>query len=391
MRVCLDARGIKRTMTGHGRYERELIRAIARIDRDNEYIVVLNNRLRERVIDQENFLEVRLPGRQTSLTNLAFGAKRIERIDWDVFHSLHQFLPRAIRGRTVVTLHDLFRIEHPNLIHSGILKRAYTRGVQVRDLLSIPYALRRADHVISISQYTADRANQRFGIDPRHMTVVPHGVAERFLIAGSTLREGRQIADPPFFLMLGDSTRHKNVHGAIEALAILGDRRPELELHVVGNGSEYGRLRRMGETFGVGNRVKLFSQVSDDEVIRLMQTAVGFVFPSLLEGFGLPILEAQAVGCPVIVSNIGAPAEVAGEAAIHVDPYDATHIADAMDRLHTDRDFNRTLGALGREHALEYTWTRAAVATIDVYKRVMGTTSTRPEPVRQPAMAFANS
>ena len=255
-------------MAGHSRYERELVRALAEVDRANEYVVVLRNTCRTRVVEQAHFTEVRLPGSQAGLRNLLFGAGRIGAIKADIFHSLHQFLPRGIRGRTVVTLHDLFRIEHPELIHSGWVKRLGTRFVQARDSIAIPYSLRRADHTISVSHCSAVRAQQRLNIDPSRMTVIPHGVSDSFLTAGGSANGDAPATDPPNFLMVGDSTRHKNVSGAIDALGLLAQRLPDVHLWAVGAGSEYSRLTRQAAALHLAGRVRLVPQVPDDELIR---------------------------------------------------------------------------------------------------------------------------
>jgi glycosyltransferase involved in cell wall biosynthesis len=372
MRVCLDARCVGPVRTGHGRYESELIRALAGIDKDNEYIVIRRKGHPGTVVDQANFTEVRLPGNQPSLRNLSMGAWRIGRLQADIYHSLHQFLPFGISRRAVATLHDLFRIEHPELIHSGLLARTATRAIQVRDTIAIPSSLRRADHVISVSRYSADRAEDRLKIDPDRITVIPHGVNDQFLNASvSSTPETGEADSEPYFVMVGDSTRHKNVHGAIDALGLLANRFPDVTLRVIGNGSEYRRLSGQISKLGLDGRVHLMNQVSDDEMIQTLRGAVALVFPSLLEGFGIPILEAQAVGCPVIASNNGAPAEVAGDVALLVDPTDSQDIASAMERLYCDSELRNTLSAKGRTRASEMTWQRAAVETIDVYEKVM--------------------
>jgi glycosyltransferase involved in cell wall biosynthesis len=371
MRVCIDARGLKTRVTGRGRYELELVRALAEIDSKNEYVVLLNNGYQGTVVEQANFIETRIPGRQTSPGSLLFGARRVAEVGADIFHSLHQYLPRGIAGRTVVTLHDLFRIEHPELIHSGWAKRIYTRGVQVRDLMAIPYALRRADHVISVSGYSAVRAQERFGIDPARMSVIHHGVNGRFALAAEAGLAVSDDASPPFFLMVGDSTRHKNVGRVIGAMALLADKLPDVRLRVIGNGAEYARLGREARRLGVNDRVELLSQVPDDELIASMLGAEALVFPSLLEGFGMPIIEAQAAGCPVIASNCGAPAEVAGDAALLVDPLDTADIAAAMERMHADRALRDSMRSMGRARTEAFTWRAAAEKTIAVYEKCM--------------------
>ncbi len=373
MRICIDARGIKSLADGHGRYERELVLALAEIDSDNDYILLLNEKFEGTLVGQPNFRQIRRPGRHDSISNLRNGASFIDRLGVDLFHSLHQFLPFDIRTPSVVTLHDVFRLDRPGLVRSGAVGRFITWLEELRDSRAIPYALDRAEHIISISKASLDRAHDLTGVDTSKATVIPHGVDPRLLSAprggDNGDGNGRKSGARPYFLMLGNSNRHKNVDGAIAAMGRLMDH-PDVELRVVGRGAEYWRLWAVGTRHGVSSRVRLKGPVPEGELTDLYQNATALVFPSLMEGFGLPILEAQALGCPVIASNTGSPAEVAGEAAVLVDPNDPESIADGMRVLLTEPERRAELAQLGRVRARRFTWKRAAQATLEVYRSV---------------------
>lgn len=385
MRVCLDARCVRHTVTGLGRYARHLIEALAAIDRTNEYLVVLDPNYKGSLVRQANFSEVRLPGRPDTLGNFIGGARHIGRLNADIYHSLHHFLPLGIKGRAMLTLHDLIWIENPDLAYQSAVRG---RVIQAYAKVTMSYSLRRADHVISISEYTARRAIAHMKLDASRITVVPHGVSKRFFrsadalpLASGTDAHTNSQSSPPYFLVLGHSKPNKNVGRVIGAFALLAQRLPDVQLRVVGRGEGYDRLRTQVASLGLTERVVFQKGIPDEDLLTLFRRAVALVFPSLVEGFGLPILEAQAIGCPVVTSDRGVLPETAGDAALLVDPLDSWGIARAMERLHNDHDLRASLIERGQARAAKFTWESAAARTREVYRRLMG------EPVSSPAVA----
>jgi glycosyltransferase involved in cell wall biosynthesis len=293
----------------------------------------------------------------------------------DVYHSLHHFLPLGMRGRVVLTLHDLMQIEHPDITFprrwQGYLVKAYAQ-------VTIKYALRRADQVIAISQFTAGRAESLFGIPRAGMTIIPHGVEERFFRVGPGKDPGDDRWDtsagptpPRFFLVVGHSKPHKNVARVIGALALIAQRYGNVRLRLVGRGDGYDQLREQARSLGLSGKVDFLRVVPETMLLSLYRRAVALVMPSLVEGFGLPVLEAQAAGCPVIVSTRGALAETAGDAALLVEPTDTWDIARAMETLLRDEALRSDLVERGRARAAQFTWTRTAERTREVYDRAM--------------------
>jgi glycosyltransferase involved in cell wall biosynthesis len=215
------------------------------------------------------------------------------------------------------------------------------------------------------------------------MTVIPHGVEDRFLRAGGREEESEApairlpkgpfagVKRRPFFLVVGHSKPHKNCARVVGALALLAERLPEVEVRFVGRGEGYDQLRAQAATLGLGSRVHLLRNAPDEGLLALYREAIALVMPSLVEGFGLPVLEAQAVGCPVITSNRGALAETAGDAALLVDPLDSWNIAAAMERVYRDRELRASLVERGRIRAEEFTWEKTAARTRAVYDLLM--------------------
>lgn len=389
MRICLDARRISHVAEGHGRYEEQLVRGLATIDRENDYIVVLNTRYRDPVVEQANFSRIHLPEHVRIFETLLVGAPGINRLGADIYHSLNYHLPRGIQARTVITLHDLFPYEYSLVPRSENVKTYVRRRLShTITRVAMRQTAARADHIISVSHHTAVLANTFLRTGFSRITVIGHGVVDRFLHPETVELPNGTPRDLPYFLVLGNSSWNKNVRRVIHAMARLKTRLPEARLLVIGRGDEYASLRAYARRLGVEDRVRLMAQVTDDDLVHTVRRAIALVFPSLAEGFGIPIVEAQALGCPVITSDRGAPFETAGDAALFADPYDSGEIADAMVRLYQDPRLRASLAEKGRIRARQMTWQRAAQKTLEVYEKVMKRAARRGTPTEgSPASA----
>jgi alpha-1,3-rhamnosyl/mannosyltransferase len=373
-------------VTGLGRYAEQLIRGLASIDHTTEYVIILDPAYKNEVVSQANFTDVRIKGRPDTLGNFLFGARQIAGIGADIYHSLHHFLPIGIRGKCMLTLHDLIWIEHPELSYA---KQWQGRVIRSYASVSMKYALNRADHTISISEYTAERARLRMNLDGSRITVIPHGVDERFHRAGRNTTGPAATSESPFFLAVGNSKPNKNIGRVVGALALLSERLPEIHLRIVGRGEGYAELRRQVSSLGLNHRVDFLGNIPDDELLDMLRRATALVFPSLVEGFGLPVLEAQAAGCPVITSNCGVLTETAGRAAVLVDPLDSWDIARGMEILYKDRALRLDMIARGLDRAAGFTWQSTAEKTRRVYELLLEQGSAEGAPCRQPAVAGA--
>jgi len=215
------------------------------------------------------------------------------------------------------------------------------------------------------------------------MSVIPHGVDERFHRAARRRACGFATTEAPFFLVVGNSKPNKNVARIVGAMALLVQRIPEVKLRIVGRGEGYRELRSQVDSLGLTQKVDFYGNVPDEELLNALQRAVALVFPSLVEGFGMPVLEAQAVGCPVITSDRGVLPETAGDAALFVNPYDAWDIARAMETLYRDLPLRESLVRKGRERAARFTWEETARKTRHVYDLVIRRALPEFHPVRQ--------
>jgi glycosyltransferase involved in cell wall biosynthesis len=270
------------------------------------------------------------------------GPLRVRMRSADVVHYPLTIRLPNVAAPSVVTLHDLQHLDLPALFSRA--ERAFRAFFWHR-------SVRGAQLVVCPSAFVGERASSLLGIDPRRLRVVPHGIDHQRFAPGSEERE-------PFLLYPARRWQHKNHARLFEAFALLRAERPELRLVLTGGGHK--------GTAPAGVDVR--GHVSLDELVSLYRRAAALVFPSRYEGFGQPVLEAMACGCPVACSAVPALAEVAGDAARTFSPDDPDAIAAAVqDVLANPDDYRRR----GFERAGSFTWERAAAQYEDVYRELL--------------------
>jgi glycosyltransferase involved in cell wall biosynthesis len=299
-------------------------------------------------------------GEQTLLPRLA------AREHVDLVHSLASTAPAWGRFRRVVTVHDLIYARFPEA-HAGIREH----GMKVL----VPLGARRSDRVIADSASTRADLIELLGVSSERVDVVPLGVGavqrEQPLSAHDT-RARFELGSRQVLLSLSAKRPHKNLAALIDALVeIPSERRPLLVLAGYPTWHEQ-ELRTRAIDAGVADDVRFVGWVSAEEIEGLWAIAEAFVFPSLYEGFGLPVLEAMARGVPVACSNASSLPEVAGEAALLFDPHDRRAISDAIVRILSSPEEAGRLRALGRQRARLFSWERTARLTLESYARATG-------------------
>jgi glycosyltransferase involved in cell wall biosynthesis len=277
-----------------------------------------------------------------------------------LFHGMDGFLPFALRrrDRCVVTVHDLGWQAHPEL---------YNRRVRLMYQMLFPWAARRADRFIAVSRYTADDLVRRAGVPVSRIDVVHHGLDPAFV---ATAAHGATGDEPPYVLAVGGVSPRKNTRRLIEAFTRWrgrGGQRARYRLLITGTSLDPEFLAP-GASLPAG--VTLLGFVDKAELPRLYSGAAAFLYPGIYEGFGLPILEAMACGAPVVTSTTGAAPEIAGDAALLVDPFDVAAIEAGLERVTIPEERQR-LTALGLERARRFSWDAAAAATIEVYRSLV--------------------
>ncbi len=284
----------------------------------------------------------------------------------DLMHSLASTAPLWGRFRRVVTVHDLIYARFPEA-HAGIRDKGM--GVLV------PQAVRRSHRVIADSISTRDDLVELLSVPPEDIDVVPLGLGQvrrTVPLAEREVRARFDLGERHVLLSLSAKRPHKNLLALIGALALLpADTRPLLV--IPGYPTEHeAQLRERAAVAGVAGEVRFLSWISPEELEGLWALAEMLVFPSLYEGFGLPVLEAMARGVPVACSNASSLPEVAGEAALLFDPHDEAAIAGSLRALLEDQALRERLRAKGLAQVERFTWERTARATLRSYERALG-------------------
>jgi len=272
-----------------------------------------------------------------------------------LFHGMVGFLPYSLRSqdRAVVTVHDLGWQAHPEL---------YSRRLRLMYGSLFPWAVRRADKFIAVSRYTADDLRQRMRVPASKIVVIYHGLDPSFIAPVPA----RQAIESPYVLAVGGVSPRKNTRRLIAAFSqwrSQGGHRAAYRLLITGTSLDTDFIQNGSLPEGVS----LLGYVDQADLPGLYAGAAAFLYPGIYEGFGLPIIEAMAAGTPVVTSETGAAPEIAGGAAVLVDPFDVGSISKGLDRATTPSEAQQ-LREQGRARVGEFQWAAAAEATLELYR-----------------------
>jgi len=356
MLIGIDAsRAARRERTGTENYAYHLIRSLLARNTAHQFRLYFSKPPPAGLFDSR--AEARVIRVPRFWTHLGLGPEMLRRPPALLFVPAH-VLPLAHPPHSVVTIHDLGHHYFPEA-HT-VAQRRYLEW-------STRFAVRHAARLIAVSQATKDDLLKLYGAEARKVTVVHHGVDNE---PGSPSQPASHVTEPlaarlslppRYIIAIGTVQPRKNYARLIAAYASLGLARDEMALLIMGKpGWHYAEIEAQAAQAGV----ILAGHVSDEDKAALLAGA--YALPSLYEGFGMPILEAQAAGVPVISSSTSSCPEVAGEGALLVDPLDTQAIAQALRRLLTDEALRRDLIAKGFANAAKFSWARCARETLAV-------------------------
>lgn len=366
MLIAIDASTIS-TQGGPRTYVLGLITALLSIDRENEYIVFYNDpahvgrfpAAREVVLNGKSPL-ARL-WREHILLPLACRREGV-----DLLHCPKSAVPYFSPCPTVVTLHDLIPIRHPETEKAAA--RIYWR-------IQIPVAARRSSFVITDSEHARGEILEDFNLPPEKVAAVMLGfdplmTGERNIDKTETVR-ARYGLPENYILYVGTIQPRKNIISLIEAYNLLRQRREVApKLVIVGRkGWLYDSLFERIKALGLSDEIIFTGFVPDEELPSIYDGAIIFAYLSLFEGFGLPPLEAMACGVPVIASNTTSIPEVVGDAALTVTPTDINSIVNAMETILESPELAERLKTKGLERVKLFSWEKCAQETLDIYKK----------------------
>ncbi|NPV58415.1 MAG: glycosyltransferase family 4 protein [Actinobacteria bacterium] len=371
MKVGVEGRTLQGERYGVARYLVNLLRHLVELDEDDEYLVYLS-RPTEPLGFESSRMELKVLGRAPGLTwrhlRLPLAMRR-DRVD--LHFSPSYFLPLIKVCPSVVVVHDITFKVHPEWF-------AADRRFRFDDLFW--REVKRAERIVTVSEHSRGDIVRVLGVDPSRVSVIYEAadpyfrpVEDEYELA--KIRERYGFA-PGFLFTAGAIHTRRNLERLIEAVSEAGRMLGrELELLILGTPAPFtppvdlwGTARRCG----MEERVKHVQYVPEKDLLLLYNACGAFVYPSLYEGFGLPVIEAMACGTPVACSNVTSLPEVAGDAALYFDPCSVGEMAEAIARLAEDAELRGELSQAGLRRAASFSWRKAAEETRQVFAEALG-------------------
>lgn len=363
---------------GIGRYTRELIHALAAIDQYNQYRFFAakppaETPVANRLPQAANISFRPAPVGERWLYRLWYRARLPLAVQWvtgglDLFHSPDFVLP-PVRGNipTLLTVHDLSFVHYANTFDQRLV--AYLNRV-------VPWSVQRATHVLADSQATKDDLITLWHVNPDKVTVLYSGVDDRFrpITAPKQLQAMRQrynLGDTPYLLCVGTVQPRKNYQMLIRAFADIARDWPHNLVFAGGKGWLFDDILAEVAQQGLEDRVHFIGFVDEADLPTLYSDATLFLFPSLYEGFGLPLLEAMACGVPVVSSNASCLPEVVGDAGILLAPHDPEAWQATIHRLLLNTPRRVALIGAGAIQARRFSWRKSAHHLLTIYDKLL--------------------
>lgn len=373
MKIVIDARMYGLEHAGIGRYVLNLINQIEKQDKKNNYFILLRKRYYQQLkFKNKKFNKVLVDIPHYSIKEQFFLPGILKKIKPDLVHFPHFNLPIFWQGQYVVTIHDL--IKHQSKGKETTTRLAFLYWPKyIFYRLIIFLAIKRAEKIITPSNFWKKELVKNYKIKPNKIIVTYEG-ADEFLNKKTDKRKEtlkKYNINKPFVIYTGNLYPHKNVPRLVKAIALLNQEKKEQSSLVIACSRNIFMERFENEIEDIkGNiQVVLVGFVPTDDLIALYQEAEAFVTPSLLEGFGLPGLEAMASGTPVISSKASCLPEIYGEAAVYFNPLSIKDMAKKIKAVTGNKETRSQLIKKGYQQVKKYSWGKMARETLKVYEK----------------------
>ena len=350
-----------------------MISSLSLIDRDNDYIIIQDSNSLPIRIESKNFKFYKIKYPALSFRTLLCLHKFLEKEKIDIYHSPFSLTPLFAKIPTVVTLHDLMALKFPKFFQGRMFWiRFFARSFLK---ISVPLALKKSKYLFTDSYKVKSDVIILMQLHPKKINVIYPGIESHFkkMSDNETKIKVREKFGLPnsIILYLGNTRPYKNLPRLINAFKIVKKNDFKNYKLVIAGGEKRNLsfLKQIVKRLDIERDIIFIGDLTDEEVVALMNVADIFVFPSLEEGFGLPPLEAMACGTPVVTSNLSSLPEVVGDAAMLVDPKNIKEIASAIKQVLTDRKLREKLIDKGLERVKRFSWERTARETLKIYQQ----------------------
>ena len=371
--IGIDARYLDGGYSGIGNYSENLLQHLAQLESEKKFVVFVHSKFDRRLQLGPNFKVLHYPARPVSMKTLFDFSRVLKREGVELLHSLFPLAPVFYRGKRLVTVHDLQPFDDPEFTgrRSWILKKGYDYFYRV----TYPAAIRRASWVVAVSNATRDALVRHFPEVEGKIIVVHEGLEASYLepLKDPTIQLvlGRYALPEKYVLYVGSTRPNKNIPNMIRAFIAYCQREGAMgDLHfvmVLTKDRFFADAEKLIKRSGMESRFVFFERVTEEEKRVFYSRALALMFVTKTEGFGLPLLEAQASGTPVLAANHGALPEVAGGSAVLVNPDNPQTIASAMQRILEDEELRQRLIQAGHDNVKRFSWKTAAKRIHEIY------------------------
>lgn len=369
MKIAIDARMYQES--GIGRYIRNLLNWLQKLDKKNEYYILLSKAEYNSLNFNVNFHKAFADFRWYGLSEQYQIPKLLSKIQPDLVHFPHFNIPIFYRGKFVVTIHDLihqhFRMER-STTHGPLIYRFKQYGYKK----VFHHAINKSLKILVPSNFVKRQLIKEWEVESKKIFVTHEAVDDKILAIENKMNRAKIIQvlekfriKSKYIFYVGNAHPHKNVEGLIKAFRIIKEKNPFLELVLAGFDHYFWqRLKNENQHEGI----IYTGYISDEELVTFYKKAECLVMPSFEEGFGIPLLEAFATSSPVVSSKQGSLPEVAGDAAIYFDPYNVQDMAEKIAQVLDSEAIKKELIEKGKKRVKEFSWEKMTEQTLEVYE-----------------------
>lgn len=373
MKIGIDARfyGPRVGGGGIGRYVAELVTHLQELDQENEYIIFLKKEnFHECKITNPNFYKKMVDVHWYGLQEQLVMPKEVKLAKVDFIHYPHWNIPLFSKVPFIVTIHDLILIEDKHSARSSTRNKLLHGFKYAIFRTVLENAIHRSKHILTVSSYSKEAILKHFGIHPDKVTVTPNGIIPSANAKNISLT--KMGVYEPYFLYVGNAYPHKNLETMLEAFTAFAEKIPYVQLVIAGRRDIFSKkLEKYALELGVNpERLRFIDLPTDEEISALYRAANLFIYPSKLEGFGMPPLEAMSYGTPVAAAFASSLPEVLGNAAHYFNPEEATQLQKIMIAAIKNPKLIRSKVESGLEQVKKFTWKKLAENTLAEYKKI---------------------